>query len=97
MLSAIFNDTDLATLPISWLVDKVKNASSSAKPFSTLVERPDAVGVRQPLHEPSNEMITDTTLILPRGEIYRAGELFLACFYKLVSEAALVSNVCEIA
>jgi hypothetical protein len=63
VVSNLLNDTDLGTLPISCLVDKIKNAGSSPKPFNTVVERPDAVGFRQPLHEPLNKMIRDPTLI----------------------------------
>ena len=51
------HDIDLVVLSITRLVAKIKNAGRKAKPFSTLVERPDAVAFRQQVHQPLNQMI----------------------------------------
>ena len=45
-------NTDRLVLAITRHVAKVNNASRKAKPFHTIINRPDAVGFRQQLPSP---------------------------------------------
>jgi hypothetical protein len=53
----------LVMLVVPCFVDKIKNAHGSAKPFHTIIERPDCVGLGQPIHQPPNKMISGARLI----------------------------------
>ena len=44
------HNPDVPMLAITRLVAKIKNASRKAKPFRTIIERPDAVVFRQQVH-----------------------------------------------
>ena len=55
-------DIDLPTLTIARLVAKIKNASRKAKPFRTIIERPDGVGFRQQVDKPPNKLINPALL-----------------------------------
>ena len=59
-------NTDRLVLAITRHVAKVNNASRKAKPFHTIINRPDAVGFRQQLHKPAHEII-DPRLIFRGG------------------------------
>jgi hypothetical protein len=61
LAASCLTNTDLPVLAITSLVDKTKNAGGGAKPFRTIIERPDTVGLRQPVQESLNWKIGDPT------------------------------------
>ena len=48
------NNGYLPLLVIRALVDETKNAGGRAKPFCTIIERPNAVGPRKSIQQPLN-------------------------------------------
>ena len=51
------DNTDFPALALTILVDKTENAGRGAKPLCAFIERPDRIGLGQPLHESLNQKI----------------------------------------
>lgn len=59
------HDANCLLLAIIRFVAKIKNACREPKPFGTIIERPDAGGIGQYVHEPADQII-DAAVIFRR-------------------------------
>src|SRR4029079_9384653 len=65
------SDAELPGLAVADRVDEVEDAGGGAQPFCPVIERPDAVRLRQPFHQPANEQIASAALRLLRDALLR--------------------------
>src|SRR5262245_19612733 len=69
------HDTDLPLFAVAILVDETEDACRGAKPLGALFERPDRVGLRQPIDQALNEEIRPGAIGLLGRDDLRAEQL----------------------